>query len=51
MAKPKPVDVIGSALEPFLDELSDQWDSQPESQRRPTLPNGRFGQNQTLSSS
>jgi hypothetical protein len=38
MAKPKPVDVIMSALEPFLDELSDQWDAQPESQRRPTLP-------------
>jgi hypothetical protein len=38
MAKPKPVDVIMSALEPFLDELSDQWDAQPESQRHPTLP-------------
>lgn len=38
MAKPKPVDVIMSALEPFLDELSDQWESQPENQRRPTLP-------------
>jgi hypothetical protein len=38
MAKPKLVDVIMSALQPFLDELSDQWDLQPETQRRPTLP-------------
>lgn len=38
MAKPKPVDMIMSVLEPLLDELSDQWESQPEGQRCPTLP-------------